>query len=148
MSRHMRKSPDFVSRAEAGERLMLSTRQIDRLIKAGELAKVKVSANRSGIPRGNLEAYIASRAGDVGVPAGVPVARRTHHMLQIELEEPVASAIDVIDEFLGQRFPGCLVTDGGGGRMISVIWAWSLDYSADKIKRALEAAASMPLANR
>ena len=54
-------SPDFVSRQEAAERLMLSQRQIDRLTRAGILPKIRTSANRCGIPRVAFDAYLASR---------------------------------------------------------------------------------------
>ena len=54
-------SPDFVSRQEAAYRLMLSPRQIDRLIRDGKLQKVMVSANCSGIPRAAFEEYLGTR---------------------------------------------------------------------------------------
>ena len=56
-------SPDFVSRQEAATRLMLSLRQVDRLLSQGVLVRAKVSTNRTGIPRGSFEAYLVARAG-------------------------------------------------------------------------------------
>ena len=61
-------SPDFVSRQEAADRLMLSPRQIDRMTLEGKLPKVKVSANRSGIPRAAFEQYLETRPEQNGSP--------------------------------------------------------------------------------
>ena len=40
---------------------MLSLRQLDRLITAGALPRMKISANRTGIPRKVFETYLATR---------------------------------------------------------------------------------------
>ena len=61
MTKHRTISPDFVSRQEAAQRLMLSLRQIDRLTSAGVFPRVKISANRTGIPRHFFETYLATR---------------------------------------------------------------------------------------
>lgn len=61
MTKHQPVSPDFVSRQEAATRLMLSLRQVDRLLSQGVLVRTKVSSNRTGIPRVSFEAYLAAR---------------------------------------------------------------------------------------
>ena len=60
MGKHRAVSPDFVSRQEAATRLMLSLRQVDRLLTKGMLPRTKVSANRTGIWRVAFDAYLAS----------------------------------------------------------------------------------------
>ena len=60
MGKHRAVSPDFVSRQEAATRLMLSLRQIDRLMTKGMLPRTKVSANRTGIWRVAFDAYLAA----------------------------------------------------------------------------------------
>ena len=59
MGKHRAVSPDFVSRQEASTRLMLSLRQVDRLMTRGTLPRTKVSANRTGILRIAFDAYLA-----------------------------------------------------------------------------------------
>ena len=60
MGKHRTVSPDFVSRQEASTRLMLSLRQVDRLMTRGTLPRTKVSANRTGILRIAFDGYLAS----------------------------------------------------------------------------------------
>ena len=60
MGKHRAVSPDFVSRQEAAIRLMLSLRQVDRLMTKGMLPRTKVSANRTGIWRVAFDAYLAA----------------------------------------------------------------------------------------
>ena len=60
MGKHRAVSPDFVSRQEAATRLMLSLRQVDRLLTKGLLPRTKVSANRTGIWRVAFDAYLAA----------------------------------------------------------------------------------------
>ena len=60
MGKHRAVSPDFVSRQEAATRLMLSLRQVDRLMTKGMLPRTKVSANRTGIWRVAFDAYLAA----------------------------------------------------------------------------------------
>jgi hypothetical protein len=60
MGKHRTVSPDFVSRQEASTRLMLSLRQVDRLMSRGTLPRTKVSANRTGILRIAFDGYLAS----------------------------------------------------------------------------------------
>ena len=67
-----RKSPDFVSRQEAAERLILTPRQIDRLAREGKLPKVKISASRSGFPRAAFEEFLATRPAAVHAMADAP----------------------------------------------------------------------------
>ena len=67
-----RKSPDFVSRQEAAERLILTPRQIDRLAREGKLSKVKISASRSGFPRAAFEEFLATRPAAVLGMADAP----------------------------------------------------------------------------
>ena len=74
MGKHRAVSPDFVSRQEAATRLMLSLRQVDRLLTKGMLPRTKVSANRTGIWRVAFDAYLASLPQPViQQPAAEPV---------------------------------------------------------------------------
>jgi hypothetical protein len=54
MSKQLKDRTSFLTRQQAADMLLLSPHQ-DRLVKAGELKKVKLSASRSGIPRSHLE---------------------------------------------------------------------------------------------
>ena len=86
MTKHQAVSPDFVSRQVAATRLMLSLRQVDRLLTQGVLIRAKVSANRTGIPRASFEAYLIGRGGFAAEPSETIVRRPT-----IESKLPVAS---------------------------------------------------------
>ena len=74
MGKHRTVSPDFVSRQEAAIRLMLSLRQVDRLMTKGMLPRTKVSANRTGIWRVAFDAYLAALPQQmIQQPAAEPV---------------------------------------------------------------------------
>ena len=98
MTKHRPVSPDFVSRQEASARLMLSLRQIDRLMTRGTLPRTKISTNRTGISRLAFAAYLSS------LPTAV-----LHHDPQVEEAAMVSASTDDHDnqsknEFLTYSF--------------------------------------------
>jgi len=57
-------APKFLTRAIAASQLSLSTRTLDRMIRAGKIRAVKVSDRRLGVPASEIER----------IAAGLPVA--------------------------------------------------------------------------
>jgi excisionase family DNA binding protein len=123
--------PQFVTRQEAAIQLRLGVRQIDRLVRAGELKKVKLGSSRSGIPLDDLARYLEEKQTD-----GQRSYGSSCNLLRVELLEPHAEAGRIIDEHLATTLPGCIVTSRG--KFVNVICHWSLGYTEDRIRTELK----------
>ena len=88
-------SPDFVSRQEAVTRLMLSLRQVDRLLSQGVLVRTKVSTNLTGIPRASFEAYLAGRAGPAVAPQHLPMPELQRPTIEPQIATGPPAALSV-----------------------------------------------------
>jgi hypothetical protein len=126
--------PEHVTRHEAATVLRLSTRQVDRLAETGKLRKVKLSANRSGFERADLDRYLQS-LGNAGDGYVSPVEALTIK-LALDSAADTDRAAKILDELLNERFPGCLVrvTDGD----IQIVWNAALGYTAQQISESLK----------
>jgi excisionase family DNA binding protein len=141
MGKKTEASPDFATRKEAAVRLNLSTRQIDRLCRDGTLPKVRTSGNRSAIPRHVLEDYIrqAMNGAIVSVPAGTkPYSGTGSPCVVLDIEVPDDNPLirGALDFYLAQTHPGILI--GGSGRLLHLVWSWSLGYEPLEIRALLE----------
>lgn len=141
MGKKSEQSPDFATRKEAAVRLNLSLRQIDRLSKSGTLPKVRTSGNRSAIPRHLLEEYIRqAMSGAIVTEAGgtVPYSGTGSPCIVLDIEVPDDNPLirGALDYYLAQTHPGILV--GGSGRLLHLVWAWSLGYEPLEIRKLLE----------
>jgi hypothetical protein len=111
--------------------LRLGVRQIDRLVRAGELKKVKLGGSRSGIPLDDLARYLHGKQTD-----GQPSYGSRCNLLRVELLEPHPDAGRIIDEHLAARLPGCFVTSHG--KFVNVFCHWSLSYTEDDVRSELK----------
>lgn len=167
MARKTQQSPDFATREEASIRLNLTTRQIDRLCKAGTLRKVKTSPARSAIPRAELDRYIAERTAGVPVPRPVPqsvpqpTSRITQPVisfgttslalatlcfgLRINLPENYnIECAEIVSDYIADKFPGILVWSSGS--TMDLMWPAVLGYQLEAVKAritGLEATAAL-----
>jgi len=120
--------PEHVTRAEAAEVLRLSLRQVDRLAATGQLKKRKLSANRSGFAREDLDAYL----GGHGYMSPV---ESFSFSLPADSKVTCDTAAARLDEILATALPGCLVCARDGA--IHVIWNTALGYTPEQISEAL-----------
>ena len=126
----------YVTRSEAAKTLRLSLRQVDRLIKAGDLERVKLSERRTGIPNASLDRYLKSREAlsATNQPPEVHGTRCCCYVLKLD------QALDVhrftaLEQVLGVQFPGVLVFPHG--KEVHIIWAWSLALTPEDVERRL-----------
>lgn len=108
--------------------LRLSLRQVDRLAETGLLRKQKLSANRSGFAREDLDAYL----GGHGHMSPVDSFSFTLPAGSTMLCDAVAARLD---EILATSLPGCLVKAADGE--IHIIWNASLRYAPERILESL-----------
>lgn len=155
--------PVFLTRKDVANLLRLSPRQVDRLAADGVLQKQKLSASRSGFDRTGVEQHLAKMRGQTANPS-VPQASAPHAIVEgvlaggigpdgrgvsgqvygsptvmvvVGLEESNADAAAALDAHLAkQGFKGCLVMLGG--KQITVMFAESLGYDADAIRRVVQ----------
>ena len=131
-------TPVFLTRADVATLLRIGPRQVDRLATAGDLAKVKLAARRTGFHRDGVEAYLATKANGAGIPAGIPAQPEygtQASVLIVKGEGDAAGLGEAIDGWLSANgFPGCIVN--GKGNTVSIAWAWSLHYTEPQIRRA------------
>lgn len=148
----------FLTRADVANLLRLTRRSVDRLAKDGELQKIKLGKSRSGFHPVSVERYLAKLNASASAPQGS--ASRSGHIevdaisgfsnvghiggeygsrcivLVVEAEGATAEVAEALDDYLATNgFAGCLVTFGGGS--ISVIWAKSIGYQPDAIRKAI-----------
>ncbi len=117
--------PEFTRKKVAAERLLMTERNLNRLIADGKMQGVQLSDNRSGVATESLDAYIGRARG---------LDRFISEMRAIELameREVPAGAAEAIDKLLMQRFPGIVVSDEGN--KLCLMWAASLPYAAKDV---------------
>ena len=136
-------TPVFLTRADVATLLRIGSRQVDRLATAGDLAKVKLSARRTGFHRDGVEAYLATKANGAGIPAGIPDSIPEYgtraQILIVKVEGPadgVAAAVERV--LVDNGLVGCILH--GRGDTISIAWADSLPYCENDMRRALRMA--------
>ena len=118
--------PQHVTRAEAAEVLRISSRQVDRLAKAGKLRKRRLSGSRRGFLREDLDHYLSELSDGTGYasPFGC-----------LKLEPPVSCDLNTlakrVDAVLIAHLPGCLVVARRGS--VDVIWNAALGYTPAKV---------------
>jgi hypothetical protein len=125
--------PEFVTREVVANSLLLGPRRLDRLVKAGETEKVKISGSRSGITLGSLQRYIWRRRRSRPYYSSIWHA----HFLDLPYEDAKAgyAAGLAIDKYLTEKFPGCSVTVKG--KRIIVFVPASTGHDNDAINEEL-----------
>jgi len=126
--------PQYLTRQEVAKVLRLGTRQVDRLVRQGELHKTKLSASRSGIPRDDLERYLAQRQGNENF-YGSPCTVRVLYLPRSdrELGHAVGAAIDTA---LAKVLPGCMVTVNG--KRVAIMVPASAGHSPEDVEREIQ----------
>lgn len=124
--------PEHVTRAEAAKVLRLSLRQVDRLAETGVLKKRKLSANRSGFARQDLDAYLGGQGDGYVSPVG-----SFSFSLPAECSLTCNQVAERLDEILAKSLPGCLVK--AADSEIHVIWNIALGYTPEQISESLKA---------
>ena len=141
----------YATKREVATTLNMSRRHIDRLIAAGQLTKIKTGANRSGIPRESLEAYLANLNGPAdevstkvsGLDAVSSGGTRLR-MLLIDPSTPHPGLAALIDDRLAERYPAATV--GGRDGRLMIYWPARMGYAvADvlAVVKGLEAQAAL-----
>ena len=120
-------TPVFLTRADVATLLRIGPRQVDRLATAGDLAKVKRSARRTGFHRDGVESYLATKMNGAN-PSPIPSSPAQPEygtqasVLIVKGEGDAAGLGEAIDHWLSANgFPGCIVN--GKGNTVSIAWA-------------------------
>jgi excisionase family DNA binding protein len=129
----MSKRHRFLTKPEAADELRLSQRQIDRLIAAKHLTKIKLGA-KSLIVRDSLEEYIRDRQ----YPDRPHYSSLLHvRIYYLPREDPqlAQAAGRAIDEHLTKTLPGCWVTVNGA--RVCVYVPSSTGHAIETVEREL-----------